>query len=429
MMVLDVARSLLGIVTVILLSWLLSRDKKNISWSLVAKVLLLQCMLALVIVKVGFVQLFFEWLSKGFVVVLQFSKEGSRFVFGSLVDTEQVGYIFAFQVLPAVLFFAAVTSLLFYYGIIQAVVSLIAKVFNRIAGLSGAESLAVAANIFIGQLEAPLLIKAYLNKMSLSGLFLVMAAGMATVSGAILAAYAQFLGGDDPAMQIYFTRHLIIASVLAAPGVVVVAKIIMPAQTSTLEKQSIDRTEFGSNPIDAIVQGTLQGLTIVLNIAALLLVFIAFIALVNYLLQLLGSAVGLHDWIHSFSGGLFSSLSLQFMLGYLLAPLMWLMGIPWHDAAMVGSLLGEKIVLNEFVSYIHLAQYMEESLIQSRKSIIMTTYMLCGFANFGSVGMLIAGMGVMAPTRRKELARIGFRAMLAGLLASLLSATIIGALL
>ena len=336
---------------------------------------------------------------------------------------------FAITILPTIIFFSALTSVLFYFGIIQKVVWVLAWIMTRFLRLSGSESLSVAGNIFLGQTESPLMIKAYLEKMNRSEMMLVMSGGMATLAGGVLAVYINFLGGDDPVQRLEFAKHLLAASVMAAPGVVVISKILVPQTENVNREVKITQDKIGKNVLDAINNGTYEGLKLAVNVAAMLLVFLAFLAMINYVFIKIGSWTHLNSKIAEISSGRYDSLSLQFMLGYLLSPLMWLIGVAGKDITLVGSLLGEKLIMTEFVGYISLAELKSTGAFSDPKSVIMATYMLCGFANFASVGIQIGGIGALASGQRVQLAKLGMRALLAGTLASLLSATIVGIIL
>lgn len=424
-----ILRGFLGMAVLIVIAFLLSTERKAISWKVVGIGLSIQVLLALGVLKVPFVMSFFESIGKIFIVILDFTREGSVFLLGGLMNVDTYGFIFAFQVLPTIIFFSALTSFLFYLGIIQKVVYALAWLMTKAMRLSGAESLSVAGNIFLGQTESPLLVKAYLSKMTKSEMLLVMVGGMATMAGGVLAAYISFLGGTDPVQRLMFAKHLITASVMAAPGAVVVAKILVP-QTEDIDKTiEITKEKIGSNVLDAISNGTSQGLKLAVNVAAMLLVFLAFIAMANFILLKVGGFTGLNPMISEFSSGQYNALSLQFILGYLFAPLMWLLGVATPDITLVGRLLGEKIIMTEFIGYLSLAELKEAGAFASNKSVIMATYILCGFANFASIGIQIGGIGSLAPNQRVLLSKFGMRALLGGTLASLLSATIIGVIL
>ncbi len=426
-----ILRGLLGMAVLISIAWVFSTDRKAVAWKTVATGLLIQLVLAIGILYVPFLQVFFEMIGKVFVKILAFTNEGVTFLL-SRSDTGKVDPAlknFAFSILPTIIFFSAISSLLFYFGIIQFFVKIFGYLLSRALGLSGAESLSVAGNIFLGQTESPLLIKAYLEKMNRSEILLVMAGGMATLAGGVLAAYIGFLGGGEHSQQIIFAKHLLTASVMAAPGVVVISKIIVP-QTSNINKQiDVSRSGIGKNALDAISNGTSEGLRLAVNVGAMLLVFLAFIALINYVFVKLGDLTTLNDKIVTLTHGKYDELSLEFIMGYALSPLMWLIGVAKEDITLVGSLLGKKLILTEFVAYISLSDLKAAGAFTDTKSIVMSVYMLCGFANFASIGIQIGGIGALAPGRRVMLAQLGMRALLAGTLASLLSATIIGVLM
>lgn len=427
--VVSLLRGLLGLLVLIAIAWVFSSNRKAINWKVVGIGLVVQISLAVGVLKVGFIQTIFEKVGRIFVVILDFTKAGSEFLMGNLMNVDSYGFIFAFQILPTIIFFSALTSLLFYLGIIQKVVWFIAWLLTKALKLSGAESLSVAGNIFLGQTEAPLMIKAYLPKMTKSEVLLVMVGGMATLAGGVLAAYIAFLGGNDPAERLIFAKHLLAASVMAAPGAVIISKILVP-QTEKIDTEvKVSKEKIGSNILDAISNGTTEGLKLAANVAAMLLVFIAFIAMLNYILMQLGNWTSLNESIFAFTGGQYKQLSLEFLLGYIFAPFMWLIGVCPQDITLVGRLLGEKLIATEFVGYISLSELKTASAFAEYKSIIMATYMLCGFANFASIGIQIGGIGSLAPNQRVLLSRYGMKALLGGTLASLVSATIIGVIL
>ena len=428
----DILRGILGITFIIIVAFLFSEHKKNIPWKTVGIGIGIQILLAFVILnplEVSILEYFrkgFDLLGKGFVHILDFSKDGTKFLFGSFLDTEKHGFLFAFQVLPTIIFFSALTSVLFYFGIIQKIVHFLALLMTKILKLSGAESLSVAGNIFLGQTESPLMIKAYLPKMSRSEILLVMTGGMATLAGGVLAAYIAFLGGDDINEKLKFAKHLLAASFMAAPGAIVISKIIIPQTEKIDSKIEVSKEKIGSNVLDSISNGTIEGLKLAVNVASMLLVFIAFIALANFLLIKFGGFSGLNNWIDNISNGQFKEFSLEVILGYIFAPLMWVLGVCSEDIILVGRLIGEKIIMTEFIGYISLSELKTIGAFNEEKSITMATYMLCGFANFASIGIQIGGIGSLAPTKRKLLSELGLKALLAGTLASLLSATIVG---
>jgi len=422
-------RGLFGMLVLIAIAWIFSTDRKAISWKVVGTGLAIQLILAFSILQIPIVHSFFEYIGKIFVVMLDFAKAGTDFLFEGFLDTSTYGYLFAFQVLPTIIFFSALTSLLFYLGVIQKVVYALAWLMTKALRISGAESLSVAGNIFLGQTESPLMIKAYLEKMTRSEILLVMTGGMATMAGGVLAAYISFLGGDDPVQRLIFARHLIAASIMAAPGAVVISKILVP-QTEKIDKtMEISRDRIGSNILDAISKGTGEGLRLAVNVAAMLLVFISFIAMFNFIVGKIGDWTSLNSTISSITGGQYDRLSLQFILGYTFAPVMWLIGVSLPDITLLGRLLGEKVIMTEFIGYVSLAQMKEAGAFADPKSIIIATYMLCGFANFASIGIQIGGIGSLAPGKRVLLSQFGIRALLGGTLAALMSATIVGVIL
>lgn len=420
-------RGLLGMAVLILISYVFSANRKAINWKTVSFGLIGQLILAVGVLKVPFIQSIFEVISKIFVKILEFTQAGSQFLLGDMMNVESFGYIFLFQVLPTIIFFSALTSVLFYLGIIQKVVKFLAWILTKLLGISGAESLSVAGNIFLGQTEAPLMIKAYLERMSKSEILLVMVGGMATVAGGVLAAYIGFLGGDDPELRIFYAKHLLTASVMAAPGAIVISKILYPQQEAINTEINVSEETIGANILDAIANGTGEGLKLAANVGAMLLVFIAFIAMINYGFDKVGVVTGINNWIAVNTP--YTNFSLEFILGYTFAPVMWLIGVAKEDVALMGQLLGIKLAASEFVGYIQLAELkntLSVTHLKFEKSIIMATYMLCGFANFASIGIQIGGIGSLAPKQRKTLSEFGIKALIGGTVASLLSATIAG---
>jgi CNT family concentrative nucleoside transporter len=421
-------RGILGMLTLLIIAFLFSSNRKGINWRTVGIGLAFQLIIAIGVLKIGFIKIIFEFIGKIFVKILDFTQAGSKFLFeGLVVDMDTFGFIFAFQVLPTIIFFSALTSVLFYLGIIQKVVRLMGLLLSKVLSISGAESLSVAGNIFLGQTEAPLLIKAYLEKMNKSEMLLVMIGGMATVAGAVLAAYIGFLGGDDPVQRLMFAKHLLAASVMAAPGAIVVSKILYPQTEEINTEVKVSSEKIGSNILDAIANGTTEGLKLAVNVGAMLLVFVAFIAMFNGILGKVGELTTLNEWIAVNST--YTKLSLESILGTVFAPLMWMIGVAREDMMMMGQLLGIKIAASEFVGYIQLADLKDVTKVahlKYEKSVIMATYMLCGFANFASIGIQIGGIGSLAPGQRKILSKFGMKALLGGTIASLISATIAG---
>lgn len=426
-----ILRSLLGIAVLTSVLWLFSSNKRKVNWAMVGKGMLLQFVLALAVLKVPGVSWAFEKFSLVAVTLLDFTREGSTFLFGSLItETDNFGYLFAFQVLPTVIFFSAVTSLLYYYGILQRVVKAMAWVMQKTLKLSGAESLAAAGNIFIGQTEAPLLVKPYIAGMSRSELLSLMSGGMATIAGGVLAAYIGYLGGDTQEGQLFFAKHLLTASVLSAPAALISAKILLPETEDVIEVAEISSADMGSNALDAISNGTTQGVKLAVNVGAMLLVFTAIVYGANYIfVEGIGSWTGLNAWATEVTNGRYDSFSLQFIMGALLSPIAWILGVPPADLMLVGQLLGEKTILNEFYAYVSLTEMKNAGLFTSERSIVLSTYMLCGFANIASIGIQIGGIGVLAPSRRKDLSELSIKALIAGTVASLYTAAIVGLLI
>ena len=436
-------RGVLGMFTLIFIAFLFSKNRKAIDWKIVGLGLGFQLIIAIGVLKVNFIKNIFEFVGGLFISVLDFTRAGSKFLFeGLVVDMDKFGFIFAFQVLPTIIFFSALTSVLFYLGIIQKIVKAMAWALTKVLKISGAEGLSVAGNIFLGQTEAPLLIKAYLEKMNKSEMLLVMIGGMATVAGAVLAAYIGFLGGDDPELRLFYAKHLLAASVMAAPGAIVISKILYPQTEEINTDVQVSQEKIGSNILDAIANGTTEGLRLAVNVGAMLLVFVAFIAMMNGILGGIASFDGLTigflsiDWHFTPLNEVIANntpykdgLSLEFILGYVFAPLMWLIGIAKEDIALMGQLLGIKLAASEFIGYIQLADLKNAANavhLNYEKSIIMATYMLCGFANFASIGIQIGGIGSLAPGQRKTLSQFGMKALIGGTIASLISATIAG---
>ena len=426
----SITRGFLGISTILVIAYLLSNNKKNIDWKTIGIGVLSQLIIAIGVIKVDAVAIFFEKIGEVFLAIVVFTNEGTKVLFGELANSEKYGAIFAFQILPVIIFFSALTSVLYYYGIIQKVVKGMAWLLTKLLNISGQESLAVVGNIFLGQTEAPLLVKGYLNKMNRSEYFLLMTGGMATVAGSDLAAYIGFLGGDDPVQRIEVAKNLIIASVMAAPGAIVISKLIYPQDEKINKDFKVNEDITGDNLLTAITNGTRDGIKMAVNVGAMLLVFLALIALINGILFQGADLFGINEWIKN--NTVYESLSLELMLGYIFAPLMWLIGIAKEDMTLMGQLLGVKIVASEFVAYIELASLKDLTSVihlTYEKSVIMATIMLCGFANFASIGIQVAGIGILAPKKYKLLTELGFKAMIAGTLVSLLSATMVGMIL
>ncbi|PTB92506.1 NupC/NupG family nucleoside CNT transporter, partial [Marivirga lumbricoides] len=420
---------LIGLLVLVGFAYLFSVNKRKIDWRLVATGLLLQIIFGLLITKVPFVEVLFKKVSDAFVIFLGFSKDGARFLFGDLAG-DSFGFIFAFQVLPTVIFFSTVTAGLYYLGVLQKVVFGIAWIMSRTMRLSGAESLSAAGNIFLGQTEAPLLVRPFVPNMTRSELMCLMTGGMATIAGGALAGYVAFLGGDDPVQQSRFASYLLSASIMNAPAAIVIAKILIPEVNPDQidDKLQVSSDKLGVNLIDALSQGAADGLKLALNIGGMLLAFIAVIAALNYFLgNVIGEITGLNSLVNSSTDGTFTSFSLEYILGQAFRLFAFAMGVEWGDTLAVGSLLGQKTVINEFVAYLSLADLKADNML-SEKSIIIATYALCGFSNFSSIAIQVGGIGSMAPNQQGNLSKLGMRALLAATLACMMTATIAGAL-
>jgi CNT family concentrative nucleoside transporter len=415
-----IAFGIFGLAVLVSIALAFSSGRQNIDWKLVASGIALQMLFAIIVILVPGGREFFEGLSSIFVRVISFALDGAEFIFGPLADPSNLGFIFAFQVLPTIIFFASLMAVLYHIGLMQKIVQGMAWVMLKVMRISGAESLSVAANVFVGQTEAPLVVRPYISRMTESELFTMMVGGMATIAGGVLAAYITMLGGADEAARIFYAKHLLSASIMAAPATVVIAKILKPETEESLTrgevKLHVEKT--ATNVIEAAANGAADGWRLALNVGAMLLAFIALIAMIDYPLGWIGEISG-------FDATTGRALSLSTILGYLLSPLAWVIGVPWADAITVGGLIGEKVVTNEFVAYAHLKE-IQDSL--SPKALLISTYALCGFANFSSIAIQIGGIGGIAPDRRSDLARLGLRAVLGGTLATMMTATIAGVL-
>lgn len=423
-------RGLLGIVTVLGIAYMMSYDRKRIDWKLVGGGLLMQVVFALAVLYVPFVGGLLEGCGKIFVKLMDFTDAGLSFLLGPYAS-KTAGFSFLLHSLPIVIFFSALVSMFYHWGIIQKVVGGFAWVLRRFMNISGSEGLVAAGNIFMGMTESPVLIKNYLPQMNRSEVFLVMVAGMGTIAGSVMGTYIGMLGGTDPAAKVLFATHLLSASVMAVPGSIVLAKMLCP-QTERVSDHIVlnDKEKKNDNILDAISAGTVTGVKLMTNIAAMLLVFISLVALANYITEgIIGRYTGLNGWIAEVTNGRAEGFTFQFILGIIAAPFMWLIGVPSEDIMLVGSLLGQKTILNEFVAYFQLEQWKEAGLFAYQKSILMSTYILCGFANISSIGILLGGLSVLAPEKRGMISRIGVPAMIGGALVSVLSATIIGMIL
>ncbi len=432
-----VFRALIGVFGILGLAYLLSSDRRKVNWRVVAGGLVLQIIIAAGVLLFPAIEALFSLIAQIFATALEISVNAAGFVFGPLADLATMeeafgqgnGFVFAFMALPSILFFSALSSLLYYFGVLQFVVRKMAWVMSRVMRLSGAESLAAAANVFVGQTEAPLIVKPYVPKMTRSEMLALMVGGMATIAGSVFAIYMAMLGGSDEQSKIEFGKFLLCASVMNAPAALLVAKILLPETQEVSRDLSVSRESIGRNPIDALANGTSQGLKLALNVGAMLIAFYAVIMLVNEILGGVGNMPwfgggNLNGWISEISGGQFDGLSLETIFGVMFAPIAWLIGVNGNETLRVGQLIGIKIFATEFFAYVKLADMKEAGL--SARSVFLSTFALCGFANFMSIGIQIGGIGALAPDRRTDVAALGVKALIGGTLASLLSACIAG---
>jgi CNT family concentrative nucleoside transporter len=415
-----IAFGLFGLAVLLSIAYGFSANRKEVDWKLVASGIGLQLFFAVMVILVPGGRQFFEGLSRIFVTIIGFAMDGSAFIFGSLADPSNLGFIFAFQVLPTIIFFASLMSVLYHLGLMQKVVQAMAWVMLKVMRISGSESLSVAANVFVGQTEAPLVVRPYISRMTESELLTMMVGGMATIAGGVLAAYITMLGGADEAVRIFYAKHLLAASIMAAPATIVIAKLLKPEvdESVTRGKVTLHVEKTATNVIEAAANGAGDGVKLALNVGGMLLAFVALIALINYPIGWIGQVTGLEAIVGQ-------PVSLSMILGYFLSPLAWVIGIPWQDAVTVGGLIGEKVITNEFVAYAHLKE-IQDGL--TPKALLISTYALCGFANFSSIAIQIGGIGGLAPDRRSDLARLGLTAVLGGTLATMMTATIAGVL-
>lgn len=423
-------RGLLGICVLLFVAWMLSKDRKRIDWKLVGSGLALQIAFALAVIHLPVVGFFFELLGKVFIRLMDFTQVGMNFLLGSYASKDG-GFVFLIHSLPILVFFSALVSLFYHWGVIQRLVKALSLVLRKIFNISGAEGLVASGNLFLGMTEAPVLIKNYIPTMNRSEIFLIMVTGMATIAGSLMGTYIGLLSGGDPVQRLFFAKHLISATVMAIPGAIVIAKMIYP-QTETVTDNATETEKSGSKStaLDSIASGTSTGVRLFVNIAAMLLVFIALVAMANYILSnLIGNYTGLNGWITEVTGGRSTGFTFQFILGMLMSPFMWLIGVPAGDMMLVGSLLGQKTILNEFVAYVQFQEWKDAGMFLSSKAVIMSTYILCGFANISSIGILIGGIGVLSPEKRGMITRLGGHAMIGGSMVSILSATIVGMIL
>lgn len=432
----DYFKGIIGLLVFILVAYIFSNNRKAINWRLVIIGVTLQIIFGLLITKVGFVSDAFRVISSGFVRFLSFSLDGAQFIFGDLAKNSNadgsakhsLGVIFAFQILPTIIFFSTISAALYYLGILQKIVYGVAYVMSKAMGLSGPESLSAAGNIFLGQTEAPLLVKPFVKSMTYSELMCLMTGGMATIAGSVLAAFVAFLGGDDPVEKAKFASHLLSASIMSAPAAIVIAKIIIPETKPVSKELELSRDSLGVNIIDAMAIGAGDGLKLALNVGGMLLAFIAVVAMLNAGLMYLGDVFDINATIQTQTSGAFKGLSLEYLLGQVSRPFAYLMGVEWRDTLLVGSLIGQKTVINEFVAYLDLSRMMREGALASEKSVLVATYALCGFSNFSSIAIQIGGISGMAPNQQGNLSKLGLRALLGATLACFMTATIAGAI-
>jgi CNT family concentrative nucleoside transporter len=421
----------MGMLFLIGICYVFSNNRRAINWRLVMLGLVAQIAFAIGVLSQGkynFFRIIIQWLSDKFVEVIGFGHKGIEFMFGNLADAGgSWGYTFAIQALPNIIFFAALSSLFYYLGILQKIVYFFAVLLSKLK-VSGAESVSTAANIFLGQTEAPLMVRPFLEKMNRSEILCIMVGGMANTAGSVLAAYVGFLGGNDPAQQHYFALHLLSQSIMSAPAAIVCSKILFPQTEKIDERIVINKDKFGENALDAISLGTTDGLKLAVNVGAILIVFTALMYMLNWVLGSVGYYTGINGWVATFSKGRYDALSFQMILGYVFSPIAWLIGVNSQDMVSVGQLLGEKTIINEFQAYITFGKMKASGLITDPRSVLITTYALCGFANIASIGIQIGGISQLAPTQRKNLTELGVKALLGGTIACLMCACIAGAL-
>lgn len=423
----NIGRGALGMFFLILVCFLFSNNRRAINWKLVLIGVVAQVCFALGVLKVNIIKEVFGWLSRQFVQLINIGHTGIEFIFGKLADPSgNWAYIFAVQVLPNIIFFAALSAMLYYLGVLQIIVYAFAWMLKKI-GVSGPESVSTAANIFLGQTEAPLMIRPFLDKMTRSEMLCIMVGGMANTAGSVLAAYVGFLGGNDPVQQQYFALHMLSQSIMSAPAAIVVSKILFPQTEKVMRELKVPREKIGDNFLDAISLGTTEGLKLAVNVGAMLIVFTALMYLCNWILGSIGYWFGLNDNIARATGGRYDSLSLQMILGYVFSPIAWLIGVHQREMIQIGQLLGEKTILNEFVAYMSFGKMKNTGQITDPKSILITTYALCGFANFASIGIQIGGISQLAPNQRRNLTELGLKALLGGTIACLMCGCIAGA--
>jgi CNT family concentrative nucleoside transporter len=423
-------RGILGMVFLLGMAWVFSSNRKAIDWQLVGAGVTLQILLAVLVLKVPGVSLVFDWISGIFVEILGFTSAGVAFLFSPLIDVNAPGVVFAFQVLPTIVFFSALTAILYYLGVLQKLVYGFAWLMSKTMRLSGAESLAAAGNIFLGQTESPLLVRHYLEKMTRSEIMALMTGGMATIAGSVFAGYVLFLGGTDEAARLLFAKHLLTASIISAPAALVAAKMMVPETEEVSKDLDVPKDKIGANLLDAIANGSTDGLKLAINVGVMLLVFIALIKMVNWgLADKIGEWTNLNQWVLDNTDGRYTEFNLQYIFGLLFAPVAWLLGVPSDDIMIVGQLLGEKTIINEFVAYSSMGNAKDIGMFTHYKSILISTYALCGFANFSSIGIQIGGIGALAPNQRRTLSELGIRSLIGGTLAAFMTAVLAGVII
>jgi concentrative nucleoside transporter, CNT family len=423
----NLSRGALGMLFLLILCFLFSNNRKAINWKLVILGIVAQVCFALGVLRVNFITIIFRWVSAKFVQLIDIGMKGTEFMFGNLADPSPPwGYVFAIQVLPIIVYFSALSAMLYYLGILQRVVYFFAWMLRKL-GISGPESVSTAANIFLGQTEAPLMIRPFLERLNRSEVLCIMVGGMANTAGSVLAAYVGFLGGNDPALREYFALHMLSQSIMSAPAAIVVSKMLFPQTEPVTRELTVPREKIGDNFLDAISLGTTDGIKLAVNVGGMLIVFTALMYLCNWVLGSVGHWTGINDNISSVTGGRYTSLSLQLLLGYLFAPVAWLIGVSSAEMVQIGQLLGEKTILNEFVAYFSFGEMKKTGAITDPKSILIATYALCGFANVASIGIQIGGISQLAPNQRKNLTELGFKALLGGTIACLMCGCIAGA--
>lgn len=424
----NIGRGALGMLFLIGVCYVFSNNRRAINWKLIFLGIVAQICFALGILRVNFIKVIFGWISEKFVELINIGRKGTEFMFGSLANSEgSWGYVFAFQVLPIIIYFAALSAMLYYLGVLQRIVYFFAWMLKKL-GISGPESVSTAANIFLGQTEAPLMIRPFLDRLNRSEVLCIMVGGMANTAGSVLAAYVGFLGGNDPEQQKYFALHMLSQSIMSAPAAIVVSKMLFPQTEPIVRELTVPKEKIGENFLDAISLGTTDGLKLAVNVGAMLIVFTALMYLCNWVLGSIGYWFSLNDNIAAATGGRYTSLSLQLLLGYIFSPVAWLIGVSSREMVQVGQLLGEKTILNEFVAFFSFGEMKRAGAIIDPKSILITTYALCGFANVASIGIQIGGISQLAPNQRRNLTELGMKALLGGTIACLMCGCIAGAL-